>query len=308
MRLGAMRGHASPYAVALRELLSHRHDAEACRQEARWLVDEVRTRHRLSPASVAWPAPAVQVLLSLARRAARDEPLSYVIGHQPFGPLSLLTRPPILIPRCETEAWTYRLLSLVRARWAADRHRPRRILDLCTGSGCIAVALAHGLQEYVVDVVGMDSDEHAVELACENAQRHDLKRITMVHGDLWDDACVSRLGAFDLVTCNPPYIAEASWAGLDASVRDHESYAALVGAAGDGYAYYRRLRSLSLWTASPMAPSLVMEVGAGQAGRVADLFAPWPTDVWKDDAGWDRVVAVTWPSSSSSRRSEAGTP
>ena len=123
-----------------------------------------------------------------------------------------------------------------------------------------------------------------------------------MHGDVWDDACLSRLGAFDLVTCNPPYIAEAAWAGLDASVREHESYAALVGAAQDGYAYYRRLRSVSLWTASPMAPSLVMEVGAGQAGQVAELFAPWPVDVWKDDAGWDRVVAVTWPSSSSSRR------
>ena len=302
MRQGAVRGAASPYAVALRALLSHRRDAGACRQEARWLVDEVRARHGLSSAWVTWPAPARQTLLSLARRAARDEPLSYVIGHQPFGPLSLLTRPPILIPRCETEAWTYQLLSLVRARFADDGGRPRRILDLCTGSGCIAVALAHGLQAYDVDVVGVDSDERAVRLARENAERHDLKRVTFVHGDVWDDACLSRLGAFDLVTCNPPYIAEAAWAGLDASVREHESYAALVGAAQDGYAYYRRLRSVSLWTASPMAPSLVMEVGAGQAGQVAELFAPWPVDVWKDDAGWDRVVAVTWPSSSSSRR------
>ena len=132
--------------------------------------------------------------------------MSYVIGHQPFGPLSLLTRPPILIPRCETEAWTYQLLSLVRARFADDGPRPRRILDLCTGSGCIAVALAHGLQAYDVDVVGVDSDERAVRLARENAERHDLKRVTFVHGDVWDDACLSRLGAFDLVTCNPPYL------------------------------------------------------------------------------------------------------
>ena len=78
MRQGAVRGAASPYAVALRALLSHRRDAEACRQEARWLVDEVRARHGLSSAWVTWPAPARQTLLSLARRAARDLSLIHI--------------------------------------------------------------------------------------------------------------------------------------------------------------------------------------------------------------------------------------
>ena len=73
------RSTASPYSVALRILLEQRHDADLCRQEARWLADEVRARHRLASTS-AWSAQAMHELMELARRAARNEPLSYVIG------------------------------------------------------------------------------------------------------------------------------------------------------------------------------------------------------------------------------------
>lgn len=209
----------------------------------------------------------------------------------------------MLIPRTETEQWAFALAERI-AR--SEAPRPVSILDLCTGSGCIALALAHGLRSWpCVRITGIDSDARAVALATENAEANGL-RATFALGDMLDDACVARLGTFDMVVCNPPYIAQSEWPALDASVRRFESRAALVGHArsGDGYAYYRRLREVldRLAHVHTPLPRMVMEVGAGQAQRVAALFAPHPTETWRDDGGWDRVVAVMSPSSSSTRQ------
>ena len=182
-----------------------------------------------------------------------------------------------------------------------------------------------------VHVTAVDCDAAALELARENAKAHALDGdddsddalVSIRYADMLDDHSMALLGSFDLVVCNPPYIAADAWQDLDASVRDYESHGALVGSAPelDGLGYYRRLCWLyeqglislngSTLPASPGAlgtsdlPCMVMEVGAGQAPTVRANFETarvqqahggdhyvTQCDVWHDPAGRQRVVVV----------------
>lgn len=285
-------------------------DPSEAQQEARWLLDEVRTRYGVARGD-ALPPAAQQTLQDMVARRQHDEPLGYVIGHQPFGALSLQVRAPILLPRMETEAWALRVASIWHTS-LATKPRAVSILDLCTGSGCIGLLLAHELRAYPdVRVCAVDYDAEAVALARTNAAHCGL-HMDVHQLDVWDDTAMASLGPFDLVVCNPPYIPEASYRTLDRSVKAYESRAALVGTQSnaDGLAYYRRVVSLApIWLhpGLPDVPRLVLEVGAGQAEAVDTLCEPLGrTDVWRDDAGWDRVVTVygssTQRSSNSSRQ------
>ena len=206
-------------------------------------------------------------------------------------------RPPVLIPRPETEEWTLRVAD--QLRHALSEPGPcLRILDLCTGSGCIALLLAHELQgsRRPWHITALDCDDQAIALAQENATLHSLP-VDVVRGDLLDpqDPYLNR--SYDVVVCNPPYIVEDDYKALPHSVRFYEAHGALVGhAEGDGLAYYRRLAEWverGLLHASRGSPQLVMEIGAGQSADVLRLFDA-PGEVWHDFAGHDRVVTVTW--------------
>ncbi|PKI83454.1 hypothetical protein MVES1_002686 [Malassezia vespertilionis] len=253
-----------------------------CALHARWLVDAATAKH-------ADPVQAQNAVRGMVERVARHEPLAYVLGTQPFGPLELCVRAPVLIPRPETEDWTLALAERLRSAG------PLRILDLCTGSGCIAILLAHTLR--TTDLLAVDLDPACVALAAENARRCQV-RIATRRVDLFDDAAMLSLGAFDLVVCNPPYIPSCDYTSLHQSVRAFESRSALVGshAENDGLLYYRRLvellpRGLLRPSASPF--QLVVEVGAGQADAVQKLFAPiGGCAQWQDPWGHQRVVAL----------------
>lgn len=297
------RGVPSVQAVAQR--LCARHDRETSVRESRWMLEAARARHGASPTLAA-------TLDAWVRRRLDDEPLSYILGDQPFGPLQLRVRPPVLIPRAETEAWSMHVAALLApdaARAAADG-RPWRVLDLCTGSGCVGVLLAHAWRAHRVHVTAADVDADARALAAENAHACGVAaHMSVVAADMLQDASVARLGVYDVVVLNPPYIDEASYETLDKSVRGYEARAALVGmgANPDGLAYYRALaRHLAagrLLAGTSTAPRLFAEIGAGQGAAVAALLAPLGhAAVWPDDAARDRVVAFTRPSSSSTRR------
>lgn len=254
-------------------------------------------------------------------------------GNQPFGPLNLAVRPPVLIPRPETETWAMAAARLIAARANASADR-LRVLDLCTGSGCIALLVAYTLGKAQVprpwSITAVDCDPDAVALACENAERqgHALRPASAAHwqalvgsngelhvvqADVFDDVAMRAVAqfasegpGFDVVLCNPPYIAADEWAGLDASVRHWESRRALVGdsadagANADGLAFYRRLGALFAGPALVRAArggevQLFAEVGAGQAGAVERLLAETTgrrTAVWDDEYGHKRVVLL----------------
>jgi release factor glutamine methyltransferase len=160
----------------------------------------------------------------LIRRRARREPVQYITGKQEFWSLEFRVGPQVLIPRPETELLVQRALD--RLKEAAPCGSPSlTILDLGTGSGAIAVSLAKELPHARLWATDLSSD--ALELARENAARHDVSgRVTFLQGDLWDPLRGKDL-AFDVILSNPPYVATAEYAALPAEIRDHEPPLAL---------------------------------------------------------------------------------
>lgn len=202
----------------------------------------------------------------VARREAR-EPLAFLLGSQEFRSLELEVSPATLIPRFDSE-------TLIAAALAArpDRSSVRRILDLGTGTGCLLLAaLAEFPQAFGV---GVDVVPEAAALAARNAAANGLAaRCAFVCGD-W---AATLAGRFDLVLCNPPYIATSAIAGLIPEVACHEPASALDGGE-DGLDAYRAVllalpRLLGVGPASGPDPAglAILELGIGQADAVADL-------------------------------------
>ncbi|TMB53116.1 MAG: peptide chain release factor N(5)-glutamine methyltransferase [Deltaproteobacteria bacterium] len=226
------------------------------------------------------PAGAAARLEPLVARRVAREPLHYLLGEREFWSLPFAVDRRVLIPRPETELVVETALSVAPAA--------RRVLDLGTGSGAIAAALARALPN--AQVSASDVDQSALTIARANLARH-APRVACIAGDV-----VGAFGAgtFDLVVSNPPYVAEAELTGLEPEVREHEPRRALAGGA-DGLATVRRLvcEVPRVLTAGGW---LVMEVGAGQAAAVAALAAAdgrWRgARRMRDHGGVERVVAL----------------
>ena len=209
------------------------------------------------------------------------EPMQYILGTQEFFGLELEVTADVLIPRPETEL----VVEAVLARISPDSH----VLDVGTGSGAIALALAHSLPG--IRVTAVDLSERALALAHRNAVRHGLEgRIRFLPSDLLSGCRVGEV--FDAVVSNPPYVPEPDRAGLHPQVRDHEPAEALF-AGEDGLAVYRRLipQARQHLAAGGL---LAMELGYGQAAPLARLLAEWDQVLFLNDlAGLERVV-LAW--------------
>ncbi|MDZ7708702.1 MAG: peptide chain release factor N(5)-glutamine methyltransferase [Roseovarius sp.] len=217
----------------------------------------------------------------LARRLAR-EPVARILGRRAFWGRDFTVTPDVLDPRPETECVVAEALA---------GPVPGRLLDLGTGSGCIAVTLLAewpGARGVATDISGS-----ALAVAAENAARHGVAgRLDLVESDWFARVA----GRFDLIVSNPPYIARAGMAGLAREVRDHDPRGALCDG-GDGLGAYR---ALAQGVMDRLAPGgrFVVEIGAGQGGDVAQILArAGLTDVrLKPDLdGRDRVVAGRYP-------------
>ncbi len=223
----------------------------------------------------------------LARRAGR-EPVQYILGSQEFCGLDFSVDPAVLIPRQETE-----LLVAEAVRHCGAFSRPM-IADIGTGSGCIAISIAMALRDAVV--FATDLSPTALEVARRNARRHGVDdRVRIVEGDLCGPLGEAGLeGHLAAVISNPPYITDDQLADLQPEVRCFEPMLALAGGS-DGLAVHRRL----IDAAAPyLAPGglLVLEVGAGQAGRLDLSVGPSsPYDrtwITRDGADVERVICL----------------
>jgi len=197
------------------------------------------------------------------RRAGR-EPLAYITGHREFWGLDLEVSSAVLIPRPETELVVEAALEIVKARSNAPR-----IVDACTGSGCIAVAIAHAAP--TATVVATDISKVALAIARRNAERHGVAhRIQFVAGDLLrpiGERC-------DLIVANPPYVVDRAAPALQPEVRDHEPAVALFGGSDGVRVIARLIEDAPAHLIS--GGHLIFEFGLGQDEEVEQLVAESP--------------------------------
>jgi release factor glutamine methyltransferase len=231
-----------------------------------------RPQHALTPEQER------HLALLLQRSIEARIPVQYLIGTVEFYGLTLRVAPPAFIPRPETEE----LVALVVDGLTKCGKLPTHILDIGTGSGCIALALARSFPSS--HVVGWDVSESVLEIARENAR---LNRIDHVNFEVVDVMGTVPSGCYDVIISNPPYVTEADYQQLAPELY-HEPMHALIGG-DDGLHFYRRFAKLF--------PALLkshgifaVECGAGQARQVAEILGAERTVICRDSAGIERFV------------------
>jgi release factor glutamine methyltransferase len=220
------------------------------------------------------PGQIADYQAAIARRF-RHEPIQYITGQQEFFGLQLKVTPATLIPRPETEL----LVEAVLDRLAHDR--PLKILDIGTGTGAIALALAAHLPQ--AEITAIDLSSEALEIARENALTHHLDyRIHFLKSDLLAALHQEeQTTAFDAIVSNPPYIPDSDEKQLHPQVRDHEPHAALF-AGPSGLDIYRRLIPAARAALKP-GGLLALEIGHGQRDALGSLLAGWQNVSFLDD-------------------------
>lgn len=216
---------------------------------------------RLSRVELALHAPQplseyeITKLTGILDRLLKNEPIQYILGEAEWGGLKLKVTPAVLIPRPETA----QLVDIVSDRWG--NRQDLRVLDVCTGSGCIAIALALRLKFATVDAVDISSA--AIDIAHENAARYKVN-VEFRSCDVLDglEACVS--GTYDIIVSNPPYIAECERSGMEAHVLDYEPGLALFVPDADPLRFYRAVME---YASEALAP------GGGLYFEINPLYA-----------------------------------
>src|SRR5262245_26360276 len=215
---------------------------------------------------------------------ARGCPTQYITGHQEFWGLDLLVSPAVLMPRPETEHVVETVLELIKQMAPEEK---LRLVDVGTGSGCIALALARELPR--VDIHACDVSEEALEMARANAARLGLdQRINFRKSDL-----LSAYGGerFNFVVSNPPYAGESEADKVQKQVRDFEPKIAVF-SGEEGLDIYRRLIPQAKETLNP-GGWFVCEIGFSAEEKVKELLAPWSEiQVTRDLQGIPRVIAA----------------
>jgi release factor glutamine methyltransferase len=231
----------------------------------------------------------------LVQRRARKEPVAYITGVKEFYSLRLTVSPAVLIPRPETEHLVEAAIDFLKP--LAEREAPPRVLDLGTGSGNIAVSIAHEVPRARVDAVDVSSE--ALALARRNAVDHGVaERVRFWCGDLFAALpAAPEVPRYDVVVSNPPYVAASEIDGLMADVRSFEPRQALLdskSASGNGLGFYRAIAADAPTHLDPLG-SVLVEVGDGQAREVERIFSDHGlgrTRRIKDYAGIERVVTA----------------
>lgn len=225
---------------------------------------------------------------TLFKRRRTYEPVAYLRGFREFYGRPFRVDRRVLVPRPDTEILVEHALERLRGRDLGGR-----VLDLCTGSGCVAITLK--LERPTLTVDATDLSAEALVVARDNAQRLGaVWNVRFCQGDLFGALPAPRR-PYDLVTANPPYIPHGDIAGLQPDIRDHEPHLALDGG-GDGLDLVRRIVAEAPAHLAP-GGALAMEIGAGQSDAVAELLvARGFSDVRRvrDYGGHERVVSGRW--------------
>lgn len=316
----AQGGAAGPWTV--RKLLAWMNgflgerDIDSPRMVAEILIAEVlkveRLRLYMEPERELDPQELAE-LRALVTRAGRHEPVQFLVGHWPFLGREYKVAPCTLIPRPSTETLVEQVLAWYRGRGGGSAS----VLDLCTGSGCVAVSIALGMRaiarpsgagckplaagqpardgdsgaaEVAITVVASDIVADAVELAKSNAARLGAP-VDIRQGDLFD--AVREGEVFDIIASNPPYVTDAEYEALDRNVREYEPASALCGGR-DGLDFVRRIVAGAHARLKP-GGMLAIEIGWKHGDAASALVAGkhWrDARIVKDCDGIDRVLCA----------------
>ena len=276
--------------------------------EANWIVEraaDIAPGRLLVVSDTPVSAATIGAARAMAERRAAGEPLQYVLGSWSFRLLEVSVDARALVPRPETEQVVEVALGELRRVSGLDRRRstnPLLVVDLGTGSGVIALSLAHeGIARDDLEIWAVDSSPPALELARENlsalADRQPAmaSRVRLAGGS-WFEALPDRLvGSLQLVVSNPPYVSASEWAALDPEVRDHEPRTALV----PGPTGFEALDFLVHEARRWLVPGggLVLELAPHQAAEVtvmAEGAGYVDVRVRPDLAGRPRTLVARW--------------
>lgn len=304
-------------------LMPRYHDKILVTQYAWWMLEEITNRTQLELIlhdSLTLTAAQQKKLDEWINAQVQfHEPLAYVIGWIPFMDFKIICKAPTLIPRPETEEWCDELIKTIHSSLNSSRRtdhnqnnfinnhsdtilkRPVhpeelsnhfKILDLCTGSGCIAIALARAFPD--AHITATDIADSALALAQENAVANAVKNIEFVKSDVYQ--AVNENKKFDIIISNPPYIAPEEWKSLDRSVSQWEDPQALE-APDHGLAIIKKIIDDAPEHLTPKhnqdMPRLIIEIGYQQGPVVKQLMEAAGfklVEIKKDLAGKDRTV------------------
>lgn len=225
--------------------------------------------------------PAVEKnFIELISRRSHGEPVAYLTGKKEFMGLEFDVNRSVLIPRPDTECLVEKVL---------ERIKNGKVLELCTGSGCIGIALAHYAPN--IEVTAVDISRDALTVAEKNAKKnHVAERITFQHLDILKEHTFPWI--FDAVVSNPPYIRKEELRNLEKDVRDYEPMLALDGGS-DGLIFYHRIKKIAMQCLRP-GGLIAVEIGYDQGEQVKNIMsAVGEVEVYCDYAGNHRVVLAT---------------
>ncbi|MCQ2341008.1 MAG: peptide chain release factor N(5)-glutamine methyltransferase [Paludibacteraceae bacterium] len=268
--------------------LNRLYSRDEARELAFWILEESTGMSRteiLTADKITKKIPNYKVIL---QRILKKEPIQYIFGHTEWLGLNLKVTPATLIPRPETAELVAAILRVFpdgepTANNHASDTRQIRILDIGTGSGCIAIAIKKQHPDW--EVFGLDISAEALSIAQENAQRNQVE-IHWLQGDIFTD----EIGTFDLIVSNPPYVLESEKATMDDNVLLYEPHTALFVPDSDPLRFYRRIAQLH------KAPMVAFEINQRFANEMIALMQHEgyeSIELKKDTYGNDRILLAS---------------
>ena len=230
---------------------------EELRELAYWVIEETTGLTRtqiLTECKGTQIIPNIEIILQKLRA---HEPIQYIFGHTEWRGLDLLVTPATLIPRPETAElidWIFE---------SCDRSKPLHVLDIGTGSGCIAIALKKSAPLW--QVIGIDISQDALEIAHENAKRNSVE-VEWTQADILSPITNYQFPILDIIVSNPPYICHREKANMDTRVLDYEPHSALFVPDEEPLLFYRRIAAMK------SAKSLYFEINEAYGKEVCDML------------------------------------
>lgn len=258
-----------------------------------WLCEKIsgKSSSVLMVNQLIWTQEYEEILNNYIHRLVIEQyPLQYILETMPFGDLELVMKEPVLIARPETQEWVVNVLQSL----AQYKNAHLTILDLCTGSGCIALSVAHYFKNSIVHAVDLYDDPLALTQL--NCIKNKIKNVTIIKSDLFHNL---QPHSYNIIFSNPPYIDENVWNTLDPVVKKWEDKNALVGD-NKGLAFYEKIIKeapmyLKKESVVQDVARLYLEIGYDQKETVTQLFKKQGFNTIEcqvDFAGHDRMISA----------------